>query len=158
MRFLSRNAKARLRHVQKSPKACARIRETEKTGVWDEKTLPPLGVVKSMFKPAAAKGSSARVGPNHPLRKEFPVSPLRVSFRCQFQSHANVLQKWDQLAWDEMMELLVHVESDKGAAGLNKHNLRIPRVGVDKNVPWLWRKNHCPKDVDAGLVGTWRLF
>lgn len=55
-----------------------------------------------------------------------------------------------------MMEWLNLAEADQGPDGLNKHHIKVPRMGRGK-IAWPWREGDCTSDVDEKFICTYRL-
>jgi hypothetical protein len=59
---------------------------------------------------------------------------------------------WTDQEWAQLLDVFAQVENDRSIDGSNKHDLRaFPRHGHDK-VPWLWRPDACPDDVNKECI------
>ncbi|KAK3074928.1 hypothetical protein LTR53_002239 [Teratosphaeriaceae sp. CCFEE 6253] len=97
----------------------------EKTGIWDGVTLGPL---KKLF---TTRG--------------------QVQHRAKDPSGKQKHALWTKLEWTQLLACVDQIEGDTQEGGMNQYDLRIPRLG-QKKIPWLWRSDTCPDDVDREYI------
>jgi hypothetical protein len=102
-----------------------KVQEMNKSGIWDGKTVPTRTALRATFQ-TRGEASSLR-------------------------SYDKFQMTWTKKEWMQLLEVISQVEEDRSDNGFNKHGLTLPRLGPDK-VPWLWRVDTCPDDVDIQYI------
>ncbi|CAK1361827.1 hypothetical protein CB0940_02845 [Cercospora beticola] len=108
------NTKLRMRQ-ERSPEIDQRIREMEKSGVWDGDLVP---FVKGLF-----QTKSSRIQSPH-----WPVENM-----------------WQDTRWKELVALIKEMQ---GSKDWNPESNDIVWIGPQQDLPWFWREDHAPTDVD----------
>jgi hypothetical protein len=103
------------------------VQDMQMSGVWDGKSVPEKHpTLQSLF---WTRGESSGPPPGY----QFP-------------------NMWSDQQWADILDVVTQVEGDRRSHGFNKNNLpALPRYGNDQ-VPWLWRPDTCPEDVDKKYI------
>jgi hypothetical protein len=99
------------------------------SGVWESTHVPKYRELRNLF---LVRGEMFRLG----------------SFK-----HENLdTDMWTDDEWHTLLAVVSQIENDRSPNGFNKHGLpQLPRRGPDE-VPWLWRLDTCPDDVDKAFI------